>query len=145
KPIPIVPPEKLAECASWRQALAGGESFLGVETYRSRRDGRQIEVMISAAPLSDGEGAVRSLVLLFEDVTERNRADTGRRQALRELTTLYQIGHALSGELDLERLLQSVTDAATQLSGASFGAFFYNAADDQNGHYTLYTLSGAPR
>ena len=38
-----------------------------------------------------------------------------------------------------------VTDAGVELSGAEFGAFFYNVVDSQGEAYLLYTLSGAPR
>jgi hypothetical protein len=38
-----------------------------------------------------------------------------------------------------------VTDAATELSGAAFGAFFYNTVSESNETLALYTLSGAPR
>jgi PAS domain S-box-containing protein len=48
-------------------------------------------------------------------------------------------------DLDLDRIVQTVTDAATELSGASFGAFFYNVSDEAGERYTLYSLSGAPR
>jgi len=34
----------------------------------------------------------------------------------------------IASTLDLTKLLQTVTDAATLLSGAEFGVFFYNAA-----------------
>ncbi len=52
---------------------------------------------------------------------------------------------ALSGELDLEKLLQAITDAGREVSGAAFGAFFYNAKDEHGESYMLYTLSGASR
>jgi PAS domain S-box-containing protein len=38
-----------------------------------------------------------------------------------------------------------VTDAATELSGARFGSFFYNVLDERGASYMLYTLSGVPR
>ncbi len=38
-----------------------------------------------------------------------------------------------------------MTDAATELSGAQFGAFFYTARNPDGDVLTLYTLSGAPR
>ena len=41
--------------------------------------------------------------------------------------------------------MQAVTDAATQLSGAQFGSFFYNVTDENGDAFLLYTLSGAPR
>ena len=61
------------------------------------------------------------------------------------LEELNRVGMAVSAELDLERAVQAVTDAATTLTGAAFGAFFYNVLDDKGGSYMLYTLSGAPR
>jgi GAF domain-containing protein len=51
----------------------------------------------------------------------------------------------LSAELDLEKLVQRVTDAAVALTGAQFGAFFYNVLNDAGESYTLYTISGVPR
>lgn len=58
---------------------------------------------------------------------------------------LYQTGQMLASNLDLERIVQAVTDAGTALSGAAFGAFFYTAQDAEGGVFQLYTLSGAPR
>ena len=43
------------------------------------------------------------------------------------------------------RAVQVVTDAATELTGAAFGAFFYNVLDQKGESYMLYTLSGVPR
>ncbi|WP_343714052.1 response regulator [Inquilinus sp.] len=63
----------------------------------------------------------------------------------RTLETLNAVGTAIAAELDLERAVQIVTDAATELSGAAFGSFFYNVVDESGEAYTLYTLSGVPR
>jgi signal transduction histidine kinase/CheY-like chemotaxis protein len=51
----------------------------------------------------------------------------------------------LFSSVDLQQIVQAVTDAGTQLSGAEFGAFFYTLANDDGEVFTLYTLSGAPR
>jgi signal transduction histidine kinase/DNA-binding response OmpR family regulator len=70
-------------------------------------------------------------------------------EALREeanaLETLNRIGVALAAELDVERLVQTVTDAGVELTGARFGAFFYNTTDEAGEAYMLYTLSGVSR
>lgn len=58
---------------------------------------------------------------------------------------LNEVSRSLAGELDLQKLVQSVTDAGTKLTGAKFGAFFYNSVNEQGESYLLYTLSGAPR
>ena len=139
-----MPPDKLAEWACVRDAVGRGQSFVRVETQRRRRDGTLVDLLVSAAPLTDGRGVVRSMVLLFEDVTVRNRIEAARQKALRKLTVVYEVGRLLSAELDLERLLQALTDAATQLAGAEFGAFLYDRGDADGGH-ALYAISGLPR
>jgi PAS domain S-box-containing protein len=58
---------------------------------------------------------------------------------------LHRIGISLTSELDLQKLVQAVTDEATALIGARFGAFFYNVVNERGETYLLYTLSGAPR
>ncbi len=63
----------------------------------------------------------------------------------RILELLNKTGAMLAANLDLETVVQTVTDAATQLSGAEFGAFFYTGEDASGEMLTLYTLSGAPR
>src|SRR5688572_26414874 len=81
---------------------------------------------ISASPVKTGGVAV-----YFRDVTDRE--------------TLNQVVRTLAAELDLERVVQAVTDAATEASGAQFGAFFYNVKNEAGESYMLYALSGVPR
>jgi signal transduction histidine kinase/CheY-like chemotaxis protein len=66
-------------------------------------------------------------------------------QERRVLEILNRTGALLASKLDRKELVQAVTDAATELTGAKFGAFFYTAPDPSGGVFTLYTLSGAPR
>ncbi|MDB4961112.1 MAG: two-component hybrid sensor and regulator [Myxococcales bacterium] len=82
----------------------------------------------------------------------RQRADqelVKMKEALEEETRVLELlnrtGAALASKLDLEAIVQTVTDSATQASGAQFGAFFYTVTNDEGGVFTLYTLSGAPR
>ncbi|HEX2589968.1 MAG TPA: PAS domain S-box protein [Rhizomicrobium sp.] len=63
----------------------------------------------------------------------------------RALHTLVKVGREIAAELDLERAVQIVTDAATDLTGAAFGAFFYNVINDSGESYMLYALSGVPK
>jgi signal transduction histidine kinase len=76
---------------------------------------------------------------------ERDRARADAEAARAELEALNQVGTTLASDFDLERIVQTVTDAATKHTGAQFGAFFYNVVDKQGEKLTLYTLSGAPR
>jgi GAF domain-containing protein len=63
----------------------------------------------------------------------------------RGLQVLHRIGIAIAANLDLERLVQTVTDAGVEISKAEFGAFFYNVIDSKGEAHTLYTISGVPR
>jgi len=48
----------------------------------------------------------------------------------------------LNSQADLPTVLQTVTDTATALSGAQFGAFFYNAFDETGSSFVLRVISG---
>ena len=77
----------------------------------------------------------------------RTRAQSARviHEEAQILELLNKVGTAVAAELDLERAVQIVTDAATELSGAAFGSIFYNVIDENGEAYTLYTISGVPR
>jgi signal transduction histidine kinase/CheY-like chemotaxis protein len=77
--------------------------------------------------------------------TEPLQAEAKLKEQTEVLETINRIGRLLSAELDQQKLVQAVTDAATDLCGAQFGSFFYNVYDEQGGSYMLYTLSGVPR
>ncbi len=78
-------------------------------------------------------------------IIERRRSQEALEKQTRRLEALNRTSNALAGELDLERLVQTVTDAGLELSGAQFGAFFYNVSDAKGESYMLYTLSGVAR
>jgi signal transduction histidine kinase/ActR/RegA family two-component response regulator len=77
--------------------------------------------------------------------TELVRMRDSLAEERRDLELLNATGAKLASQLDLEAVVQTVTDAATRLSGAQFGAFFYTKVNPEGGVWTLYTLSGAPR
>jgi PAS domain S-box-containing protein len=92
----------------------------------------------------DAKGNPERMAGVCMDATVRKQAEEKLQDETRILELLNKTGTALAAKLDLQSLLQSVTDAATQLSGAKFGAFFYNTTDERGDAYMLYTLSGAP-
>jgi signal transduction histidine kinase/CheY-like chemotaxis protein len=59
--------------------------------------------------------------------------------------TLNKVGALVSSDLDRTKVVQAVTDAATELTTAEFGAFFYNLVNESGESYTLYAITGAPR
>jgi signal transduction histidine kinase/DNA-binding response OmpR family regulator len=97
------------------------------------------ELMVRVATL------LRTAELRRQALDEQRRAADELREEARTLETLNRVGRTLAAELDLEKTVQAVTDAATELSGAEFGAFFYNVTNEAGEAYLLYTLCGAPR
>ncbi len=79
------------------------------------------------------------------EALERIRSENAVREEARLLEILNRTGASLTRELDTQTVLQRVTDAATELTGAEFGAFFYKSSTDADEALMLYTLSGAPR
>lgn len=93
--------------------------------------------------------SARELLARVDGALALARIRRERNEALMEeaqtLETLNRIGNTVAAELDLGRAVQVVTDAATELTGAAFGSFFYNVLNEQGESYMLYTLSGVPR
>jgi PAS domain S-box-containing protein len=120
------------------QRAAGGADIRDFESEIRFRDGTSHHLLGNAVALRDSKQGVRGAVAAFVDITARKEAE-------RRLETLNNIARTLSSELDLERLVQKITDCATELCGAQFGAFFYNVTSARGESYLLYGLSGAPR
>ena len=107
-----------------------------------REDGKMVGTIIEVRNISKDRQVADELKAAAE---EKERLFTAERAAREESETLRRIGQIISAELDLHKIVQAVTDAATELTGAQFGAFFYNVLDEEGASYMLYTLSGVPR
>ncbi|MFC0677818.1 ATP-binding protein [Lysobacter korlensis] len=101
------------------------------------KDGHFYPVAFTASPIRR-EGRVIGTVIEVREVAEEKQREAAE-LAMRELAEF------LLREVRLERIVQGVTDTATRLTGAQFGAFFYNVTDPERGALTLYTLSGVER
>ncbi len=65
-----------------------------------------------------------------EELSETNR---GVVALYDELDTIYRVGRVVATKLDLDSLMQAITDATTDLSGAEFGAFYHLAKTGEEG------------
>jgi GAF domain-containing protein len=77
------------------------------------------------------------------DVVQVKRVQQALRDESMVLELLNSTGSALARQRDLRSLLQTVADAATSISGARFGAFFYHATDSAGKPFPLHALAGA--
>jgi PAS domain S-box-containing protein len=124
-------------------ALAVGRGG-GMEGWRIRRDGSQVWAVGEMSPIRDPAGTVVGFTKILRDRTSDREAQEAISEERRALEVLNRAGSALAVKIDLQELVQIVTDAGVELTGAEFGAFFYNVENEAGESYTLYTLSGAP-
>ncbi|WP_310649649.1 PAS domain-containing protein [Pseudomonas juntendi] len=96
-------------------------------------------------PVFDDTGGVTGIFCEGFDVTKRVETERALREESRTLEILRDINAAFASDLDLERIVQDLTDAATSLTGAAYGSYFANEVDESGAHLRLYTLSGAER
>jgi PAS domain S-box-containing protein len=140
-----VHPEDREAAADASQRALQDRTLYHHEYRVPRAGGGQRWVLVQGMGIYTPDGALAGVHGVVQDVTQRREEQERAANEARTLEVLNRTGEALAAELDLDALLQRVTDAATELTGAGFGAFFYNGTDAQGEAYLLYTLSGAPR
>jgi PAS domain S-box-containing protein len=128
----------------FRRAVERGEGFR-IEKRYVRPDGSEVWVNNTVNLIRSSDGSPASILAVCIDVTEARRTQEQLREESHNLEILNRTGAAIAGDLDLERVVQSVTDAGVELTGAQFGAFFYNVVDPAGESYMLFSLSGAER
>ena len=121
------------------------------ETRRRRKDGGIIDVSLTVSPVRDAAGQIVGASKIARDISALKFAEQERalllareQDARRTAELLNSVGPRLVAQLDLEKLVQEVTDIATALVGAEVGTFLHNAINENGESRTLYTLSGVP-
>jgi PAS domain S-box-containing protein len=116
----------------------------GEEGWRVRNDGSRFWAAGELTPILDGPEGVVGFIKILRDRTAQRQAEESIREERRALAVLKRAGSALAVETDLNRMVQIATDAGVELSGAEFGAFFYDVLNEGGENCMRYTLSGAP-
>ncbi len=146
KPVTIlIPPDRIPEEAEILANVKSGRRVDHYETVRIRKDGTPLDVSLTVSPVKDAAGTIIGASKIARDITSRKRMEEALRDETRVLELLNKTGSTIASQLDLQMLVQTITDAATELSGAQFGAFFYSARGSEEGGDTLRAVSGASR
>jgi len=122
-----------------------GKKVEHYETYRRRKDGTEIAVSLTISPIKNQAGQVIGASKIARDISKQKTSEESLQRYADNLETVNSVGKMVSERLDVQEILQQVTDVTTEATGAAFGAFFYNKLDENGESYTLFTLSGAPR
>ncbi|MBZ3695523.1 MULTISPECIES: PAS domain S-box protein [Phyllobacterium] len=116
----------------------------GVEAIAERPDGSRVPFLPFPTPLFDEYGTLTGAINLLVDISSRKQAEETLIRQKQRMETLNRISKVISSDLDLDRIIQTVTEVATDLTGAQFGAF-YNAPSEEGESYSPYSLSGIPQ
>jgi PAS domain S-box-containing protein len=129
----------------WGRCVATGENFQIECRLRHASTGEYRWHLVRAEPVRDDAGQIIRWFGTSTDIHDQKRTSEQLLERTNELEILNRTAAMMAAERDLANVVQIVTDAGTQLSGAQFGAFFYNVVSSKGESYTLYALSGAPR
>lgn len=84
------------------------------------KDGGEISIDDSAAPIHDATGKLVGVVLVFRDITAQRRAEIERDEQHRLAKLGWRVGAALASNEHLNEQLRRCTDAIVQHVGAAF-------------------------
>jgi len=138
----LIVPRDAARAAAAVEAAVAARSDYDVE-YRLALPGGDFRwINAVGRPIYGADDQPTGMIGVVQDITPRKAAEQALREEGARLSTLNRIGASIAPELDLQKIVQMVTDAGVELSGAQFGAFFYNVVGPTGESYMLYAISG---
>jgi PAS domain S-box-containing protein len=142
----IIPEDRQSEEDFVLSQIRAGLAVSHYETIRQRKDGTLIPISLTVSPIYDDQGVVVGASKIARDITERTRLVAAEQEQAETTRKLSEVGVTVAASLDQGAIVQKVTDAATALTKAEFGAFFYRVVDPQTDDSDmLFTLSGVPK
>ena len=144
KPVTIlIPPDHIDEEPDILKRIRSGNRVEHYETVRLAKDGRLIDISLTVSPIRAGDGTIIGASKVARDISDRKRTNEALAEQSLIIETVNSLGQTLAAELDLHKLVQAVTDAATQICEAPLGSFFYNVLNENGEPQLLYAVAGA--
>ena len=110
------------------------------ETVRESKDGRHIDVSLTASPIRDGAGRVVGASKILRDITERMRTEQALRDNERRLREMVDALPAAVYTTDLDGRLTHFNPAAVELTGRTPVL----GSDEWSVGWKMYDADGAP-
>jgi PAS domain S-box-containing protein len=130
--------DRLDEMPGILSRITQGQHIKHYETRRRRKDGQIIDVALSVSPVRDTAGRIVGASKIARDITERKHIEQERasllireQEARRTAELLNGVGPRLAAQLDLEKLVQEVSNIAAVLVGAECGSFCPNVSNEK--------------
>ena len=125
----IVPPDKHAEVRDLLRRSARGEAIEHYETLRLHKDGREVDVSLSIAPIRLMAGAIVGVSETVRDIGESKRAQTALNQEIEERRRIFETSQDLI-------LVSDGVGNLVQVSPSSLGILGYRP-EEMIGHSAI--------
>jgi PAS domain S-box-containing protein len=119
----LIPDELQGEEDMVLAKIRAGEKIDHYETIRQRKDGTRVSISLTVSPLRDDKGEIVGASKIARDITEQSRLLQMATEHGRNTERLGEVGAVVASSLDRDAIIQKVTDIATELTRAEFGAF----------------------
>lgn len=126
--LPTIPREKQQEHEGYRDTLFDGEAIHQIEVKRWKKDGSQVDILMSAAPLRDIHGNIMGAMAINLDISERKQMEATIRSNYERLQMSQALGHIGSWEYDI---------ATNKIWGSDEGFRIYGLTPDETGNMPI--------
>ncbi|MFH0822083.1 MAG: PAS domain S-box protein [Pseudomonadota bacterium] len=136
--IPYLPDSERDESSALiSMVVRDGDPCSGFETKRSTKDGRVLDISLSASCYHDHEGAPAGMLVVLSDISQRKKAEAQIKLNEARLRSLYDISqHAAE---TTQELLDFALGEAIHLTGSKVGYIYYY--DEEKQIFELNTWS----
>lgn len=137
----IHPLSRFEEAAYLASKIKSGEQVVNFETVRIDKEGNEKQLSLTVSPVLDAKGQIIGSSKIARDISAQKEAEKTTHRYTTRLEILNKMIQTVAEELDLDHILQKVIDATVELTGATFGSFFYAKKDIENKVYLVYASS----
>ena len=133
---PVVPDDQSDEFAAHRQRVLNGERIRAKEVRRETKDGGELDLLLSVAPVTGSDGDITSILAVLEDITEQKQLEA-------RLRSLQDTAQLLSGAESSDEIGAIAVDAAAEI--LDFGVTGIWEYDDRENVLVPITETAAAR